>query len=546
MRVDTVDTLLVNANVRTLAGSCPWGSAVAICGDRIVDFGGAGHFAGLITALTRVIDLRGLTVVPGFHDSHMHVLPHGVFLGYADLSPGAGIGDPRSLAAALRQWSDEHPSSPWALGGRYDQNGFPGAAHATRHDLDAVLPDEPAFVEHTSGHAAVANTAALKLAGITRDTPDPAGGTIVRDAAGEPTGVLLETAAGLVGQKVPAPSRAELVAAVLRAGRALLAAGVTSASDMSLSWIAGPDAIPAYREAVEQGYCVRTALCPCAADFGAPADVPERAAFEREAGLPADGPLFVGPMKLFADGALTTRTAALREPFVDGAGTGLLMHRPEELTEYIHRSHAQGWQVATHAIGDRAIELVLDAYATVEAGQPAPHRRHRIEHAMLLDEALIGRCVQVGAVPTMQPEFVARLGDAYVLGLGEERAARLNPYRSLHDHGLMVPMGSDCPVVPGRPLDGMRAAVARTTPSGRVLGAEQSLTPWEALVDYTMGSAYAVFREAEVGRVMTGMVADLAFLSADPTTNEGLERAEVVGAMVGGQLVHGADALESQ
>lgn len=542
--MDRIDTLIANATVRTLDPACPLATQVAIRGGRIVGVGRDGEFDALVDAQTRRIDLRGRIVTPGFHDSHMHVLPFGVFLGRADLSPGAGVRDASALARALREWADRNPTSEWALGSGYDQNAFPGARHPTRRDLDALLPGLPACAQHASGHAAVANSEALARAGVTRSTPDPPGGTIVRDAAGEPTGLLLETAVDRVMACVPQPSLAELTAAALRAGRELLRVGVTSASDMCLSWIGGAQAIPAYRAAVEQGYVVRTGLCPSLADFGPPAAVPDRAAFERDSGLPVGDTLRLGPAKLFADGALTTRTAAVREPFADGAGEGRLMHEPEELTAYVHAAHARGWQVATHAIGDRAIALALEAYATVEDGAPSRERRHRVEHAMLLDDGTMDRFAEVGAIPTMQPEFLARLGDAYVLALGEARAARLNPYRSLRDRGVPVAFGSDCPVVPGRPLDGMRAAVARRTPSGRVLGAEQALTPFDALWNYTVGAAHAVFQEAATGRIKPGMWADLAVLTHDPATVDGLEAAEVVAAFVAGRIVSGEDALE--
>jgi predicted amidohydrolase YtcJ len=537
------ETLIINATVLTMDPSQPVAKAVAIRAGRIVDVGSAADLRP--RAGGRILDLRGKTVAPGFNDCHMHILPYGLDLAQVDLSPSAGVTSVPELISALRKWVDDNPRSEWVLGNRYDQNSFPGAAHPSRQELDAAFPDRPVYVMQTSKHAGTANSVALKLAGVTRDTPNPDGGEIVRNGSGEPTGVLLESALSLVTRRIPRPDMAGMVAAVRRAHEALVRAGVTSASDLNTGWYDMEKEIACYRKAAEEGAPVRTTLFPDLPGFGSPEQVPTKKGFARFFGSEdvGIGGVRLGAAKLFSDGALTVRTAALREPYVDGSGTGMLLHPPEELKAYIKAAHGGGWQVAVHAIGDRAVELVLDAYAEAQEHHPREGARHRIEHAMLLDDDLIRRFVRQEVLPVVQPEFLTRLGDAYVLGLGKERAARLNPTASLQRVGLGVPFSSDCPIVPGAPLDGIRAAVRRTTRTGTLLGPEECITPEEGLRNYTYWAAYSSFDEEETGTVEVGKRADLTILSGNPIEDD-LDDISVVATMVGGKLVYGAEAVQ--
>jgi len=553
--------MVVTAEGRVAAASrCVEAQAVAVSGGIITHVGSDADVLGQAGAEVRRVDLRGLTLAPGFNDCHMHILGYGLKLLSADLSPDVGVRDTASLVAALRAWADANPTAPWVRGAGYNQNAFPGAAHVALAALDAAFPDRPVLVHHTSGHAALVNSRALVAAGVGPATADPAGGEIVRDARGVPTGVLLETAIGLVSDAVPSPTRAEMAAAVLRASQALSAVGITSASDMGVGGADTEAEVSAYRDAVAQGAPLRMTLCPDAAELGEPLDMPARDALAADWRLtetPDDvpGSLMLGALKLFADGALTTRTAALREPFVDTNTLGMLLHEPDVLRAYIRSGHEAGWQMAVHAIGDRAIELVLGAY---ESCRPGPaSRRHRIEHCMMLDDALIARIVRLGAIAVIQPEFLARLGDAYVLGLGEDRASRLNPVRSLLTAGAPVAFSSDCPVVRGAPLDGIRAAQARTTPSGRILGPGEAVTALEALAAYTRGAAYAVLDEAVTGAIAPGYRADFVALDRLPDCEHAVAarqshgsagvspatEAEVRATVVGGSIVYGADNL---
>ncbi len=543
------DLILVGGRVITMDPARPSAEAVAISRGRVTAAGSSGDIAGLAGPRTVVVRLQGMTVTPGFNDCHMHIAGLGVTLMSADLSPAAGVRSAETLVAALRTWANDHPRAAWVRGYGYNQNVFPSAGHIQRADLDVAFPDRPVVVFHVSGHAAVANSAALRPAEIGDASPQPSGGEIARDAAGRPTGLLLEAAIGLVTRVIPRLTRSERAEAVILACSALVRHGVTSASDMGVGTQDSADDIQAYLEAVERGAPLRMTLCPEAADLWEPDDIPCRDAVAADwrltdrPDLDLPGAVRLGAAKLYADGALTTRTAALSRPYADQPGRGMLVHSTERLMGYVDGLHRAGWQIATHAIGDRAVAEVLRRYEAATGGATAvPEHRHRIEHAMLLDRALIGRIRRAGVVAVMQPEFIARLGDAYVLGLGSRRASALNPVRSLLNAGVTVAFSSDCPVVPGSPLDGIRAAASRTTPTGVTLGSQEACTAEEALRAYTVGAAYAVQDEAAVGRIAPGMRADMAVLTSDPLCDD-LDDVEVAATMVGGKFVYGADAL---
>lgn len=539
---------LQGAQFLTMDPAMPEASWVLVSGGRVEAVGPLDGPGADGSRVGQRVDLRGLVVVPGFNDCHMHVLGLGLTLMGVDVSPASGVSSPAELRERLRSWAAEHPEVAWIRGYGYNQNVFPNAEHVRRADLDAAVEDRPVTLFHVSGHAAVANTLALRNADIVAETPDPPGGTVVRDEAGVPTGLLLESAIGLITRAIPPLTRAEKTEAILRACRSLAAKGVTSACDMGVGGPALEDDLAAYRSAVEQGAPVRITLCPETTELWDAERIPPRTELEAAWGLPFEGASLpgsvrLGPLKLYADGALTTRTAAVSEPYVDGAGTGMLLHEPEELSALIACGHRQGWQIATHAIGDRAIEVVLGAYEQALRAHPDPDRRHRIEHAMMTTPEQARRMGSAGVAAVLQPEFLARLGDAYVLGLGAERAARLNPVRTLLDCGVPLAFSSDCPVVPGAPLDGIRAAIRRTTPSGRALGPEQSCWVAEALAAYTRGAAFACRDEQAVGCIRKGFRADLVVLSSLPDT-EG--EVSVLAVMSGGLWVHGEDFIRER
>lgn len=515
-------------------------SCVAVTQGRIAAVGRDQDVLPLAGPGTRIVSLDGASLLPGFHDAHCHVLGFGLSLAMVPLTDARTIPD---LVRLLRVRADQENAGPetWIRGRGYSQNALAERRHPSRYDLDAVAGGRPLLlITHASGHAVSVNSRVLHLAGITRATPDPPGGTIVRDEAGEPTGVLLETAMDLAYHVTPAPARGELVTALGNAGHALNAMGITSAVDATRgvsAWDSAAD-IPLYGEAAASGaLSVRCSLMMTLAYLAGMDTVPAPQSLMTETEW-----VRIGPAKIFTDGALTTRTAFLRSPFTQSDDLGTAVWTADELDQMVARVHAGGWQIAAHAIGDAAIDLCLDAYGKALAKLSRADARHRIEHAMLLWPDQVGRMARLGILPVYQPEFIKRLGDAYVAGLGDSRAARLMPYAETQAAGLPLVFSSDLPVIPGRPLDGVLAAALRRAPSGQTLGAHHHVSVADALRAYTAGAAYSVFLEDDRGRIAPGQRADFAILNGDPLTlppDEWAQGLSVRATVVGGNVVYG-------
>ncbi len=456
----------------------------------------------------KVISLDGGAVVPGFNDCHSHIIHVGFDLARPDLRQCGSVAE---IQQTLRAWSKENPEAEWILGRAYDQNGLAEGRHVTRQELDQVGEGKPVYLFHISGHAGVASTKALEAAGITDDTKDPSDGVIVRDESGKANGLLLELAVLIVEQAMPRPSLEEMSEAIYNAGVHYTKRGILAASDAYTGKILGMEKEwQAYAKALEMGSLVRTTLMPhvdTAFEMGWQnlADVV----------LPVDHPqLRLGAMKVLADGALTSRTAALHEPFEDQDTTGILIYPEEELVDLIVKSHVGGWQVAVHGIGDRAIDICLDGLEKGQSLAPRSDCRHRIEHCMVMTDSIMDRLAAGRIYACAQPEFIYWIGYAYKQGLGE-RADRLMPYKSWLDMDIPVCFGSDQPVVPGDPIIGWRAAVNRKGRDGKVLGPEEVIDPITALKCFTNGSAEATFDEA-IGSLEPGKEARFVVLNLEP------------------------------
>lgn len=536
-------TLYTNGHILTMNSAGTEAQALLVGAERIAAVGSHEDLAPLAPDARRV-DLEGQTVVPGFNDCHCHILSYGLNLERLDVSADR-VRSIEDIKRAVAQRAAEADEDEWVLGRGYDQNSLAERRHPTRHDLDEVARGRPVVLWHTSGHALTCNSRALELAAITVATQTPPGGDIARDAHGEPTGVLMEAPAmDLVAEHVPPPDVEQGTEAVLLAMEAMTRQGITSASDAATGHGSSPDPeLQMYRGALESGRLAgRITLMPQII-YVASLDTEEvRGLSTFDVGDQPDW-LRIGATKIFSDGALTTRTAALREPFLDASDNwGLLIWEQQTLAGMIRRAHDAGWQIGTHAIGDRAIEVVLDCYEEALANRPAEDHRHRIEHCMLLDEGLGWRMKTLGVVPTIQPGFMSRLGDAYIAALGQDRASQLMPMRLFDALGIRVGFSSDRPVIPGDPLDGVRAAVRRVTPSGVTLGQEHAITALEAIRHYTTGSAFATHSEDRKGVLQTDKLADFAVLSHDPTRMppEDLDMLHVVMTVVGGREVYQA------
>ncbi len=543
----SVQLVIYGGPVHTMTGEPGARGGVAVGPDgRIIAVGSEEEIAAVAGPRTRRIDLHGRALTPGFFDCHMHLLWLGRILSNVSLA-SPPVAEKADIIRLLRERRAADPTAKVIQGNYYDQNRLPGGVHVTREDLDEVATDVPVRIEHTSGHAAVVNTRALQMLGISRDTPDPAGGEIARTAQGRPTGVLLESASwNNLDRIVPDPTKAEAVEALGRANRYLLERGITSATDANTA----ASEIDWYAEAaVSDRLRIRTNLMAAWAEIVGgigQGEVPAPDALQpARTGL--DGHrLHVGQAKLFSDGAITTRTCWLTEPFERMPGNfGIAMHDGAELEELIWKAHRAGWQIATHAIGDRAIDVVLDAYANAQRRFSRHRPNHRIEHCMLLNEERIARMRRQRVWSIGQPEFIAGLGDAYYSALGEERTNRLSPYASLDAHGVAQAFSSDCPVVPGAPLDGIFAAMNRTTRNGRTIGPDERISAETALYAYTAAPAFASRVQRDRGTIEPGKWADFALLSRDPLDTPIDEWADirVEATFIGGECLYGEPEL---
>lgn len=388
--------------------------------------------------------------MPALFDSHCHILPTG-----RDLAalPLGNLATQEAMLAAVEERHASLPPGQWLLAVHYDQNRFPDGQHLSRADLDAISADRPILLRHQNGHASVANSAALKAAGVDEQTPDPSGGTYVRDAQGNLTGVLLETAHEYVTSAAPEPTLDDMVRDIRLAIRSMRDYGLTGACDMMTGRFHLLNELRAYRLAAEAEQDFRIGLYLQWRDVFGPRATPLD---HIKAEVAAMDPSIcqVSGIKIFADGAIGASTAAVREPYATTGGLGTLIYEPAKLNQMVKTAHDAGYQVAVHAIGDRAVDHVLDAFeATDEPG------RHRLEHAMILDDAQIERIARLRVVVTMQPEFLHHFGAVYRRQLGEKRASRLKRMRSLKDAGVVLALNSDRPIVAGDPQVGIAAAV---------------------------------------------------------------------------------------
>ncbi|SMC58312.1 amidohydrolase [Kibdelosporangium aridum] len=510
------DLLLKNANVITLDG--PDTRAVAILGDRIA--------ALEEVPAHQVIDLDGATVTPGFHDAHNHMSWYGLTLSEVDVRVTSLDALYAAIAAA--------PEGEWIIASGYDQNKCGG--HPTRDGLDRAAQGRKVLVKHTSGHMCVVNSPVLRELGISEHAVDVDGGLVVADADGRPTGLLQEQAQQLVNPLILPYPVDTLVDAIDRAGQRYLREGITSCVEAGIGggWIGKtPVELEAYHRAREQGRLhVRVELMVAAdvlhpiTELGLGLDLGIRTGF-------GDDWLSIGPVKVFSDGSLIGHTAAMCHDFSDTPGErGYLQGDPDALTSTILAAHKAGWRVATHAIGDAAIDLVLDAYES--AGDPS--RRHRIEHFGVARPDQVSRARDLGVIPVPQGRFANEIGDGMLRALGPERTRWAYRQRSLLDAGIVVPGSSDRPVVTGAPLLGMHDMVNQQTASGVPFNPPEAITGLEALRAFTYGSAYASKQEYRKGTITVGKLADLVVLSDSPATVEPgrIKDIEVLRTMVGG------------
>ncbi len=524
------EVVLFGGRIWTGAGSAEAGSqptAIAVANGRILAVGSDNDVVRFVGPPTRRIDLQGRLVVPGFIDAHTHFVEGGFELASVKLRDAA---KPEEFARRIGEFAAAQPQQ-WVTGGTWDHELW-GGELPRRDWIDSLTPDTPVFVSRLDGHMGLANTKALALAGVTADTPDPEGGTIVRYDDGSPSGVLKDAAMGLVAQAIPARSEPELDRALQAAVAHAVERGVTMITDMG-TW----EGHGTYQRAYARGEL------PIRVYSVLPIGQWQRVAEYVEHEGRGDTRLFWGGVKGFVDGSLGSTTAWFYDPYDDAPHTtGLMVTDTAELRRAIIGADAAGLHLIVHAIGDQANDWLLDVYAEVRELNGPRDRRSRIEHAQHLTTGAIQRIATDGVVPSMQPYHAIDDGRWAQKRIGPERISTTYAFRDLQDAGARMAFGSDWTVAPLDPLGGIYAAVTRRTidganPDGWV--PQQKITVEEALAAYTVNNAHAAFLDDQLGTLEPGRFADLVVLSGDILTIDPLEidSVRVDLTMVGGRVV---------
>ncbi len=527
------DLVFVNAKVYTADATRPRAEAVAVRDGRIVFVGSSREGELFVGDRTRRIDLEGQTLLPGLIDSHGHVTNLGNALLNVDL---VGTRSFESIIERVAARAAETPSGQWVQGRGWDQNEWSVPEFPHHEALSAAVPDHPVYLTRVDGHAAIVNRAALEAAGIDRETPDPAGGRIIRDEDGEATGVLIDNAMGLVRRVIPDVSREQIRQSIQAAQTALNRYGLTSIGDAGV----GVETIEVFEEMAEAGELTirNNVMISGGGDLFSYLERGPR--FD----IGGEGKLSVAAIKVWIDGALGSRGAALLEDYSDEPGnSGLLLVTPERLREIADAAARTGFQLNTHAIGDRGNRIVLDVFEAALAETPVPDHRWRIEHAQILHRFDIPRLAELGVIPSMQTIHQASDMAWVPARIGFRRLYGTYAWRALLDTGVIIAGGSDFPVESPDPLLSFHAAVTRQNADGWPTGGwfpEQRMTREEALLHLTAWGAYAARVEDEVGSITAGKWGDLVVLSHDIMTvpDDQILDAKVQMTVVGGEIVY--------
>jgi len=532
------DLILHGATVILVDPPGKTAEAVGIRADRIVFAGSSEEALKLAGPATRVVDLKGRTIIPGLIDAHGHVSSLGFTLTQVDALGTRSAGE---VAERVRKSVDLVAPGAWIQGRGWDQNDWADTGFPTHELLDKAAPMNPVAIERVDGHATWVNARAMALAGIDRKTPEPPGGRIVRDANGFPTGVLVDNAVSLVDSKIPAPDRETTKQAILRALNRCLDSGLTGVHDAGISY----EEAAIYKELAAQK---KLPIRVYAMLGGNSRTLPDYFVDKPLIGY-GGGFLTIRTIKLGIDGALGSRGAALDEDYSDDPGNrGLITRSPDEIRSLAVQAAAKGFQVAVHAIGDRGNRLALDALIDAVKRHPGEDLRFRIEHAQILHLEDIPRFKKAGIIPSMQPTHCTSDMPWAEERLGPERIKGAYAWRKILNTGAIIPGGSDFPVESENPFLGIYAAVTRQDLSGRPPGgwrSEEKMTREEALRSFTLWAAYAGFGEGELGSIAAGKKADLVILGANPLAVPVSEIAKMKpeAVLVDGRVVRSAGAL---
>jgi len=529
------DLIITNARIWTVDKTRPQAESLAVLRDRIVAVGSSTEVDAWHGPQTKVIDAQGKLLLPGFNDAHVHFVDGGDHLQAVQLKDAAS---PQEFAHRIEERAKTTPKGEWITGGDWDEQKWSPPDLPTKELVDPVTPNVPVWVNRYDGHESLANSVTLQLANITAKTPDPPGGEIVRDAQGNPTGILRDAAQDLVFKVMPPMSREHRMRAIRRALEHAASLGVTSVQNMNPEY----DDVKIYAELAEHGaLTTRIYVAPMETGWKDQAKIGLRHAF----GTPF---LRMGAVKGYADGSLGSETAYFFDPFTDAPKShGLLsdeMHPPSAMRQRLQGADAAGLQLCIHAIGDRAISMILDIFEQIEKANGKRDRRWRIEHSQHLAAKDFARYARLGVIASVQPYHAIDDGRWAEKRIGPDRIKRTYAFRTFLDNGVKLAFGTDWSVAPLSPMWTIYAAVTRATLDGKNPGGwvpDQKLTVSEAVEAYTMGSAYAEFQEKEKGSITVGKLADFVVLSDDifKIPPVAIKDVKVEATFVGGKVVYG-------
>jgi predicted amidohydrolase YtcJ len=528
-------TLIVtNATIYTVDKQHPRAEAVAVIGDRIVAVGSRAKVDPWRGPQTKVINAGGRLVMPGFNDAHLHFISGGEQLDQVNLTDAAS---PQEFVRRIAAQVSKTPKGEWILGGRWDETKWPRPELPSKELVDPATSDTPIFVERYDGHQSLANSAAMKLAGVNAKTADVPGGVIVRDTSGNPSGIFKDAAQELINKAIPPMSHERRMRAARRALEHAASLGVTSMQHMNPEFAD----VAVYSELGEKGeLTTRIYAAPMETNWRDQAKVGIRHAW-------GSSYLRLGAVKGYADGSLGSRTAYMFEPFADDPGNrGLLsdeMHPPSAMRDRLMQADAAGLQLRVHAIGDRAISMMLDIFGEIENKHGYHDQRFAIEHAQHMAQKGFERFAKLHVIASMQPYHAIDDGRWAEKPLGHNRARYSYPWRSFLDHGVTLAFGSDWPVAPLNPMLGLYAAVTRATLDGKNPNGwvpEEKITLSEAVEAYTMGSAFAEFQEHAKGSITPGKLADMVVLSDNifDLKPDAIRNVRVETTIVGGKVIY--------
>ncbi|MBI5867751.1 MAG: amidohydrolase [candidate division Zixibacteria bacterium] len=530
------DLIIQGAHVFTADPARPVAEAIAVLQGRILYAGTEDSASTYAGPATQILKLDGGLVLPGLIDAHCHLVNLGKFLSELDLK---GLRSPREALSKVQEKQRTTPKGRWIQGRGWDQNVWPTKQFPTASDL-AGTDDNPVYLRRVDGHAAWVNQAAMAVCGITPDTPDPDGGRIIRDSSGAPNGVFVDNAEDLIVAHIPTPSFDEQLARAKLAIKECNRYGLVGIHD------AGVDSstLEVYRQLYRDSLLtlrVYAMLSPSDTGFFS-------RQIEKSPSVEADGRLVIGAVKLYADGALGSRGAALLEPYSDDPGNkGLLVNKPEYLYDMTRRALGRGFQVCTHAIGDAGVHTVLDVYEKALRESAPPDPRLRIEHTQVVAPDDKPRFAKLGVIPAMQPTHATSDMGWAEARLGPERVKGAYAWRTLLKAGCRIPFGSDFPVESPNPLWGIYAAVTRQDHDGKPAGGwqpDERLTIYQAIRGFTLDAAYAEFADWMRGSIETGKAADFTILDKDicMMPPDSILATRVVYTILAGKIVYTAPA----